>query len=402
MAADVVLVLQGGGALGAFECGVWKVLAPALQAGGHRLAVVGGASIGALNAAVIAQHHDEPDRGAAALECFWREWLATPSLPFLPMPGTYFEAWNGLLTGLLWGNRSMYRPQFLNWTPMAAPYRIARPFFDTEPMHAMLRALLGGETFQPTPGAPTLFLRSTDLLGGTARTFHSGRDTLTAGMLRASGAMPILFPAVDLDGRPHVDGDAGTHTALVGALDVLRDLGSGAFSDPDGLLLIHVELHQRTSPQTPRTGLEMTHRLLNALQAGKAEADLRLLRAETEHAQLLRQLDLALVGQRDSTAARLVRRELARLRLRRAPQALPRIVQIGREALPHEHVSNYFDYSPRRIDALIRQGMQEARQTLCRELPHLAPHLGPLEGEAADEIAPAGAPQRLPPRLRVV
>ncbi len=400
MAADVVLVLQGGGALGAFECGVWKVLAPALRAGGHRLAVVGGASIGALNAAVIASRYTEPDQGTAALERFWRESLATAPLPFMPLPGNYFEAWNGLLTGLFCGNRSLYRPEYLNWSPLAGRQRIARPFFDTVPMRRTVQELLGGPVYEPQPGSPVLFMRSTDLQQGTSETFHSRHHRITAEMLRASGSMPLIFPAIALDGVPHVDGDAGAHSALGGAIDVLREVDPRQlFGGDEPPLLINVELHQRASDELPCTGLEMAHRLVNALQAGKSDADLALLASEAEHAEVMRELDAMLSIQPDGAAARLVRQQLARLKLRRAPQVRPRIVQIGREALPNEHVSNFFDYSPVRIDALIRQGMEEARRCLQRELPELARCVEAAPGRAG---LPAAPPQFSRPHLHTV
>jgi len=72
-----ILILQGGGALGAYECGVYKVLAERLD----DLSIIAGTSIGAINVGVIARNLTEPDRGAAALEAFWHD-------PALAM-GTY-------------------------------------------------------------------------------------------------------------------------------------------------------------------------------------------------------------------------------------------------------------------------------------------------------------------------
>jgi hypothetical protein len=71
-----ILILQGGGALGAYECGVYKVLAERLD----DLSIIAGTSIGAINAGVIARNFGDPDRGVAALEAFWHD-LAFPVLP---------------------------------------------------------------------------------------------------------------------------------------------------------------------------------------------------------------------------------------------------------------------------------------------------------------------------------
>ena len=74
-AVQTVLVLQGGGALGAFECGVVK----ALEERGIHPDLVAGVSIGAFNAAIIAAN---PGNAAAALEAFWRDLsFDAPDLP---------------------------------------------------------------------------------------------------------------------------------------------------------------------------------------------------------------------------------------------------------------------------------------------------------------------------------
>jgi len=85
MSTKQILILQGGGAFGAYECGVYQALAPHLD----DLAVVAGTSIGAINASMIAKHYHEKDRGARTLQRFWKEVLATPSFPFFPFPGVF-------------------------------------------------------------------------------------------------------------------------------------------------------------------------------------------------------------------------------------------------------------------------------------------------------------------------
>src|SRR5260370_2415524 len=83
MSNPSILILQGGGALGAYECGVYQALSDRLE----NLAVVAGTSIGAVNASIIAKHYHDNDRGRAALKHFWTEVLANPSFPFFfPRP----------------------------------------------------------------------------------------------------------------------------------------------------------------------------------------------------------------------------------------------------------------------------------------------------------------------------
>ena len=78
---ETVLVLQGGGSLGAYECGVYKTLAK------HNIKfdIIAGTSIGALNAAIIAataHNHHSVKKSAKELESFWLELAET----LIPLP----------------------------------------------------------------------------------------------------------------------------------------------------------------------------------------------------------------------------------------------------------------------------------------------------------------------------
>ena len=66
-----ILIFQGGGSLGAYECGVYQALAPWLRSKGQRLSVVAGNSIGAISANLIAARFRDANQGAGALRNFW-------------------------------------------------------------------------------------------------------------------------------------------------------------------------------------------------------------------------------------------------------------------------------------------------------------------------------------------
>ncbi|MDE1868034.1 MAG: patatin-like phospholipase family protein, partial [Thaumarchaeota archaeon] len=105
---ETVLVLQGGGSLGAYECGVYK----ALHRHGIKFDIVAGTSIGAVNAAIITgSRSDEP---AKALEDFWldlSEGVTPSSLPDGIRP--YFAA----TYSAIFGNAKMFFPKWFAPSP---------------------------------------------------------------------------------------------------------------------------------------------------------------------------------------------------------------------------------------------------------------------------------------------
>src|SRR4029078_1082726 len=140
---ETVLVLQGGGSLGAYECGVYKTLAK------HNIQfdIVSGTSIGALNAAIIAaayRNHSVKNT-AQELENFWLELAET----LIPLPAqfssTYFtdEARSMLASmySAIYGNPKAFFPRWFtsdflfNYLPFRPfPY----PLFDIVPLKKTL------------------------------------------------------------------------------------------------------------------------------------------------------------------------------------------------------------------------------------------------------------------------
>ena len=126
-----ILIVQGSGALGAYECGAFKVIAPYLD-DKEELEVVAGTSIGAVNACIIASAYQKEklkekplDKVADDLQKFWMEELPNPSLhTFLPSPNMQLpivEAWLRYLdiwTSMFWGNPHIFTPDPLNTTGM--------------------------------------------------------------------------------------------------------------------------------------------------------------------------------------------------------------------------------------------------------------------------------------------
>jgi Patatin-like phospholipase len=107
----VVLLLQGGGALGAYQVGAYAALEAACQQANNKLEWVGGISIGAVNAAVIAgPMGGEP---AAELKRLWDEILSPPFPPY-----DYSSLWQSLPLFLRSGWLASLVPKYAGWTWM--------------------------------------------------------------------------------------------------------------------------------------------------------------------------------------------------------------------------------------------------------------------------------------------
>ncbi|WKB52100.1 patatin-like phospholipase family protein [Eleftheria terrae] len=349
----VLLLFQGGGSLGAFGCGAWLALSERMREAGAELVGVAGASIGAINSALIARHHGTPDWGAGLLEAFWRERLATPSFPFLgpadvwplsaAVPGGSVRSWNGVLTGLLLGNRALYRSIPAHWTPYAALHRARMPLLDRSRMLQTLQEAFG-RYGGPGHDGPWLAVPAVDLEAGELRLFGSDRESIEPLHLAASSAVPLLFEPVEIDGRLYWDGDMIRHSMVPLALEQLK--ASGRLDDDADLLIISIEQMPRRSAVPPVAGLELATRMLELMQQDK------------------------FAGPNQDPATR------------------PRLLQIHREALPHDTISSHYDYSPERIDELIHQGRRMAEQ---------AWQAGPAT-RPADPAQPPAARGRAPER----
>jgi NTE family protein len=362
MGKKVVLVLQGGGALGAFECGVWKALAPLLKRHGHTLAAVAGASIGAVNGALIARNYHEDDYGSSALETFWRKQLTMPPFPFIPMPGEYVRAWNGLLTGLLIGNRSLFSPTYQHWHPLADLFRFSMPLYQTGNAVQTLSRVFG----QYQGDQPVLLTAATDVKSGELVIFDSIRQAVTPDMVVASTSIPILFPPTQIDGRYFWDAEMRSNSLLPDLLEWLSELApepkdTQVPQQPDDYLVIMVDMFSAATDDMPTSMMQSAYRLMNIVLGTKAQYGPREFDAANAHIEAIKRLrDLG----SDAPPALKAAIDEEYHKVVKARRAHVDLVTIGRNNLRHEHISRDFDYSPQYIDRLIMQGAECLRAAL--------------------------------------
>ncbi|WP_138468336.1 patatin-like phospholipase family protein [Poseidonocella sp. HB161398] len=211
------LVLQGGGALGAYQAGA----ACALEEAGHAPGWVVGISIGAVNAALVCGN--PPARRAARLAAFWEEVsarLPSPPGPGLPLPWrlAYETAAAGLVAGA--GVPGFFTPRW-PWTGAADS------LYDTAPLRATLEELVDFGWLNAH--GPRLSVGAVDIETGNFAYFDSAREKIGPQHIMASGAIPPGFPPVAVDGRLWWDGGLVSNTPLQYLLDSLGETPATVF-----------------------------------------------------------------------------------------------------------------------------------------------------------------------------
>ncbi len=221
---SVALLLQGGGALGAYQAGVYE----ALLEHGVQPTWVAGISIGAINSAIIAGN--PLDRGVARLREFW-ELVSDAGDGGLSqfwtrlLHGDHARGWaNSLAAGNVaaTGVPGFFAPRFLPPFLSAPGTPDATSWYDTGGLKTTLERLVD---FDRINARQTRFsVGAVNVATGNFAYFDNETDTIRAEHIMASGALPPAFPAVEIDGDFYWDGGMVSNTPLDWVLSSRSDL----------------------------------------------------------------------------------------------------------------------------------------------------------------------------------
>src|SRR5262245_6374397 len=134
----VALVLQGGGALGAYQAGVYQ----AMHEAGVEPDWVSGVSIGAINSAIIAGN--PPNRRLRQLQTFWEMIAERKSWPFTPDGDVFRKARNATSSWLtmMSGQAGFFTPRFPTpWMSLTGA-QAATSYYDNSPLKDTLNELV--------------------------------------------------------------------------------------------------------------------------------------------------------------------------------------------------------------------------------------------------------------------
>ncbi|MYM54453.1 DUF3734 domain-containing protein [Thalassovita mangrovi] len=209
-----ILVLQGGGALGAYQAGAYEKLSER----GKEPAWVAGISIGATNAAIICGN--PPERRAERLRKFWHRVTLGPScLPWLQ--GAKARAAYGEMvadTVVFSGTPGFFRPRLpAAYLPFGAEPPLS--YYDTTPLRRTLEDLVDFDYLNAS--GPRLSIGAVDLETANFTYFDSARMRIGPEHIMASGALPPGFAPVEIEGRQYWDGGLVSNTPLQFVMDNL-------------------------------------------------------------------------------------------------------------------------------------------------------------------------------------
>jgi NTE family protein len=208
---QIVLVLQGGGALGSYQAGVYQ----ALHEAGVEPDWIIGTSIGAINAALIAGN--EPKNRLAKLREFWQRVEQRPlwTVPgLLPSVNDALSYWSTIANGL---------PNFFTLNPVSqlgAAYPLGPDragYYSTAPLRATLLDLVDFSLVNRC--SPRLTVGAAHLRTSQMRYFDSRDADLGVDHIMASGALPPAFSPVRIKGELYWDGGILSNTPTEAVFD---------------------------------------------------------------------------------------------------------------------------------------------------------------------------------------
>ncbi len=216
----IVLVLQGGGALGAYQAGVYQALHE------HQLDPdwIVGTSIGAINAALIAGN--EQEHRLARVRAFWERVSHPDGIDMRGVADSVrrsniaFNTFDTIARGV----PGFFTPRMFSGFPFGLPVAPEEAsYYSTRALSDTLKELVDFD-YLNAQGGMRLTVNAVNVRSGELAHFDSQNGDLCADHVRASGSLPPAFPPVRIDGQLYWDGGLYSNTPLE---SVLNELPSG-------------------------------------------------------------------------------------------------------------------------------------------------------------------------------
>lgn len=362
---ETVLIMQGGGSLGAYECGAYKGLAR----NGIKFDIVAGTSIGAVNAAIIAG--SKSGDSAADLENFWLDLAetATPSsLPddlrcaasalysiFFGVPKAFAPIWfsNNYDHNSCQSRNYSFVPSFY---PFSCNY-----LYDVAPLRKTLQKYIDFSRLNNHNNIPRLIMTCTDIKKSEPVSFDSGHESIDADSIAACAGFPFYgIKWTERDGIYLWDGALLSNTPLREVIDASPKTDKKVFI---------VNLFPRIQDESPQNMQDVWHRARDIMHTDKTDNNLKMSKVISKHLLLLKEMHdiISNAALDDELHSRFKEIEPEYLKLAEYRGAIiEEITKIERSEDVH-HILEDCDFSLATIRKLIKQGEQDAETALAKK-----------------------------------
>jgi NTE family protein len=385
------IVLQGGGALGAYEYGVMKELFES-RGPDFKPAVITGISIGAINAAMLAG----AEKPIETLDHIWREIFTIP----VPMPdfiGRAYESFVPQETQQLFskmGNEGMFRfrPEYYLY-PLAAPF-ITSSIYDTAPLRDTLHKYLDLNrlnnycqvvvtAINVETGRLAKFGNAKSITANNGN--YDNEQSLSIEHILASASLPPGFPMTVIKNRCYWDGGLYSNTPLSEAINCLERCGECSRDVKRELIIAELVPMEGDKPKNLE---EVMSRFFNIVFASKLELDTKLFSNYSDFVDLVEYIEILIETiEGDEVLRNKINQTLAsrsrdftidKIRNHRGLKQLlehrriDAFVRIPFTAGPE--LRNATDFSKASTEGRIEAGQQEAKKQNVKDRHFLAKH----------------------------
>ena len=344
-------MLQGGGALGAYQAGVYATL----SAGGYEPDWIAGVSIGAINGALIAGN--PPERRVERLRQFWElipEGVAVKPFFEGDMFRVVFNEWSALAS-VASGIPGFFLPRLpLAWLqPWGTEGALS--FYDTAPLRETLEQLVDFDLLNV--GHPRLSVGAANIRKGNSVYFDTRDRRIGPEHIMASAALPPGFPPIQIDGEFYWDGGVVSNTPLQYLLDVQRDAS---------MLVFQIDLFSARGV-VPHNLLGVYERQKDILYSSRTRLNTDMARNEQELRHAIERLLQKLPAQlQDDADVLTIRRQCVHT------MDMSVVHLIYREK-NYETQTKDYEFSRISMDEHWQAGVNDTRRTLLHERQWLAP-----------------------------
>ena len=357
---ETVLVMQGGGSLGAYECGVYKTLSKQ----GIKFDIVAGTSIGAVNAAIIAgSSTDSPEKD---LEDFWLNVAETVTASIMP------DSLRAIISssyGAVHGNSKVFSPIWYTIPSLSDNSHLATGLF---PFAGMMPYLYDLSSLKRTleryvdfsklsnKNIPRLIVTCTDIQNSAAVVFDSFTTSIDAEHVVACAGYPFYgIRWTEKEGKFLWDGALLSNTPLREVID----------SSPKSDKIVYIaNLFPHLQEELPKSLMDVWHRARDIMHTDKTANNVKMSKVISKYLLLLREMhDIISNAQLDEELhERFSKLEPEYHKIANARGAIiNEIIKIERT----EDAGFLFedaDFSIATIRKLIRQGEKDAETALAK------------------------------------